>query len=62
MIIGVIAGTYSSIYVAAPVTEWIDSRFFHPGGEAIAPVASSAITVTAEPAESEGDAPASKDA
>ncbi|MDO9017084.1 MAG: protein translocase subunit SecF [Deltaproteobacteria bacterium] len=29
MIIGVLAGTYSSIYVAAPFTEWIDSRFFH---------------------------------
>lgn len=29
MIIGVLAGTYSSIYVAAPLTEWIDSRFFH---------------------------------
>jgi preprotein translocase subunit SecF len=31
MIVGVIAGTYSSIYVAAPFTEWIDSRFFHNG-------------------------------
>ncbi len=29
MIVGVIAGTYSSIYVAAPLTEWIDARFFH---------------------------------
>ena len=26
--VGVIAGTYSSIYVAAPMTEWIDRRFF----------------------------------
>jgi len=65
IMIGVVAGTYSSIYVAAPVTEWIDSRFFHPGGEAVAPVASTAITVTAEPAEgaaegADGDAPASK--
>jgi preprotein translocase subunit SecF len=25
---GVIAGTYSSIFVAAPLTEWIDRRFF----------------------------------
>lgn len=33
LIVGVLAGTYSSIYVAAPLTEWIDSRFFHPGGE-----------------------------
>jgi preprotein translocase subunit SecF len=32
MIIGVLAGTYSSIYVAAPLTEWIDTRYFHPGG------------------------------
>lgn len=30
MIVGVVAGTYSSIYVAAPLTEWIDSKFFHP--------------------------------
>jgi preprotein translocase subunit SecF len=28
MLIGIIAGTYSSIYVAAPLTEWIDRRFF----------------------------------
>jgi preprotein translocase subunit SecF len=26
MVIGIIAGTYSSIYVAAPTTEWIDSK------------------------------------
>src|SRR5262249_38157324 len=30
IIVGVLAGTYSSIYVAAPLTEWIDSRWFHP--------------------------------
>jgi preprotein translocase subunit SecF len=30
MIVGVLAGTYSSIYVAAPLTAWIDTRFFHP--------------------------------
>jgi preprotein translocase subunit SecF len=30
MIVGVVGGTYSSIYVAAPLTEWIDSRWFHP--------------------------------
>jgi preprotein translocase subunit SecF len=53
MIIGVVAGTYSSIYVAAPVTEWIDSRFFHPGGVATAPAASAALTVPAEPAAAE---------
>lgn len=26
MVIGIIAGTYSSIYVAAPLTEWIDKK------------------------------------
>ncbi|HEY2516581.1 MAG TPA: protein translocase subunit SecF [Polyangiaceae bacterium] len=26
MVIGIVAGTYSSIYVAAPLTEWIDER------------------------------------
>jgi preprotein translocase subunit SecF len=26
MVIGIVAGTYSSIYVAAPLTEWIDRR------------------------------------
>lgn len=28
MLIGIAVGTYSSIYVAAPVTEWIDRKFF----------------------------------
>ena len=28
MLIGIVVGTYSSIYVAAPITEYIDSRFF----------------------------------
>jgi preprotein translocase subunit SecF len=28
LLIGMVAGTYSSIYVAAPMTEWIDRRFF----------------------------------
>ena len=42
MIVGVIAGTYSSIYIAAPLTEWIDSRFFHRGGSEVAPVEASA--------------------
>lgn len=26
--IGVLVGTYSSVYIAAPVTEWLDRRFF----------------------------------
>lgn len=28
LVVGIIVGTYSSIYVAAPITEWIDRRFF----------------------------------
>ncbi|MBW2527898.1 MAG: protein translocase subunit SecF, partial [Deltaproteobacteria bacterium] len=28
LMVGVVVGTYSSIYVAAPLTEWIDRRFF----------------------------------
>ena len=28
LVIGIIVGTYSSIYVAAPFTEWVDRRFF----------------------------------
>ncbi len=30
MVIGIVAGTYSSIYVAAPLTEWIDKRMSKP--------------------------------
>jgi preprotein translocase subunit SecF len=33
-LIGVAVGTYSSIYVAAPLTEWIDRRFFAGKGGA----------------------------
>jgi len=32
LVVGVLAGTYSSIYVAAPLTEWIDRRFFAGDG------------------------------
>jgi preprotein translocase subunit SecF len=28
LFVGVVAGTYSSIFVAAPMTEWIDRKFF----------------------------------
>ena len=28
LLVGIVVGTYSSIYVAAPLTEWIDKRFF----------------------------------
>lgn len=28
LLIGILVGTYSSIYIAAPLTEWIDRRFF----------------------------------
>ncbi len=31
MVVGIIAGTYSSIYVAAPLTEWIDARMLRKG-------------------------------
>ena len=31
-LVGIIAGTYSSIYVAAPLTEWIDSNMRRAGG------------------------------
>ncbi len=48
MIVGVLAGTYSSIYVAAPLTEWIDSRFFHPGE--LVPVAAETTAPPAPPA------------
>jgi preprotein translocase subunit SecF len=33
MVVGIIAGTYSSIYVAAPLTEWIDSKMSRKGAE-----------------------------
>jgi preprotein translocase subunit SecF len=30
LVVGIVAGTYSSIYVAAPLTEWIDKRMARP--------------------------------
>jgi len=33
MIIGIAIGTYSSIYVAAPVTEWLDRHYFRGSAE-----------------------------
>ncbi len=35
MVIGIIAGTYSSIYVAAPLTEWIDSKMSRRGTDEV---------------------------
>jgi preprotein translocase subunit SecF len=32
LVVGILVGTYSSIYVAAPLTEWIDRRFFGASG------------------------------
>jgi preprotein translocase subunit SecF len=32
LIIGVVLGTYSSVYVAVPLTWWLDSRFFAKKG------------------------------
>ena len=34
MVVGIVAGTYSSIYVAAPLTEWIDRRLGKGGSTA----------------------------
>jgi preprotein translocase subunit SecF len=31
LFIGILIGTYSSIYIAAPATEWMDSKFFSRG-------------------------------
>jgi preprotein translocase subunit SecF len=31
MVVGIVAGTYSSIYVAAPLTEWIDKKMAAQG-------------------------------
>jgi preprotein translocase subunit SecF len=28
LFIGILIGTFSSVYVAAPITEWMDTRFF----------------------------------
>lgn len=33
LLVGIIVGTYSSIYIAAPFTEWIDRRFFGGSGD-----------------------------
>ncbi|HEY4107056.1 MAG TPA: protein translocase subunit SecF [Polyangiaceae bacterium] len=35
LIIGVVLGTYSSIYVALPLTEWLDHRLFSRVGSAV---------------------------
>jgi preprotein translocase subunit SecF len=34
LLVGIVAGTYSSIYVAAPLTEWIDNRMSKKKGNA----------------------------
>lgn len=49
MLVGFLVGTYSSIYVAAPFTEWVDRKFF--GGKA-----SQAKRVTRVRAEKRADA------
>jgi preprotein translocase subunit SecF len=48
LLVGIVAGTYSSIYVAAPLTEWIDRRFF--GGA----TGGGARKVTGKPARAAG--------
>ena len=35
MTIGIVIGTYSSIYVAAPITEYLDKRFFRRAAQAL---------------------------
>lgn len=35
MVVGIVAGTYSSIYVAAPLTEWIDRKMSKPGAATV---------------------------
>ncbi len=35
MVVGIVAGTYSSIYVAAPLTEWIDSKMSRKGADEV---------------------------
>lgn len=44
MVIGIVAGTYSSIYVAAPLTEWIDAQLRARGKKSVAHVDSPAQT------------------
>jgi preprotein translocase subunit SecF len=36
LFVGILIGTYSSIYVAAPITEWMDRRFFSKPARAAA--------------------------
>lgn len=36
LVLGVIMGTYSSIFIALPVTEWLDRRFFGSKGAVVA--------------------------
>lgn len=45
MVVGIVAGTYSSIYVAAPLTEWIDRRLART-----APTTSTKKSLRAKPA------------
>jgi preprotein translocase subunit SecF len=40
MVVGIVAGTYSSIYVAAPLTEWIDTRMARQQKKRIVPTPS----------------------
>lgn len=35
ILIGMVAGTYSTIFIAAPATEWMDTRFFAPARAAL---------------------------
>jgi preprotein translocase subunit SecF len=46
MVVGIVAGTYSSIYVAAPLTEWIDKKM-GKGGAASSAALKKRLTVPA---------------
>ncbi len=49
MVVGIVAGTYSSIYVAAPITEWFDKEMTKGGGsKPIAKGATPALVLTKE--------------
>lgn len=48
LLVGMAFGTFSSIYIAAPVTEWIDRRFFRSSAERRKPVTRTRATKRAD--------------
>jgi preprotein translocase subunit SecF len=49
MAVGIFAGTYSSIYVAAPLTEWIDKKMSGAGGSGSAAALKKRLAAAARP-------------